>query len=230
MSKFCGKCGSKLDDITGLCPDCDAEKIKMHYKKKSEKSVENIASIYKRNNTDNRTEEKIIKKKRKKATNRNSKQLIRKKQKLFLTIIFVMVVVLVIFSVNIITLVYSSEADTLLPSDFNQNSLLSILNEKNIVISEESITMKNETEGTATIVVTLPDYQWLFENAVETDNPNNYLLKAFILKHYETQKFETSAPVTVENGEKVIHSDEVIHKLVEKSLINAINALMRERS
>lgn len=23
MSKFCGKCGSKLDEKTGLCPNCD---------------------------------------------------------------------------------------------------------------------------------------------------------------------------------------------------------------
>lgn len=25
MAKFCGKCGSKLDELTGLCPKCDAE-------------------------------------------------------------------------------------------------------------------------------------------------------------------------------------------------------------
>lgn len=28
MAKFCGKCGSRLDEATGLCPNCDAEKIK----------------------------------------------------------------------------------------------------------------------------------------------------------------------------------------------------------
>ncbi len=27
MAKFCGKCGSKLDETTGLCPKCDAEKL-----------------------------------------------------------------------------------------------------------------------------------------------------------------------------------------------------------
>ena len=26
MAKFCGKCGAKLDDVTGYCPNCDAEK------------------------------------------------------------------------------------------------------------------------------------------------------------------------------------------------------------
>ncbi len=27
MAKFCGKCGTKLDEVTGLCPNCDAEKM-----------------------------------------------------------------------------------------------------------------------------------------------------------------------------------------------------------
>ena len=30
MAKFCGKCGSRLDEATGLCPNCDATKIKQH--------------------------------------------------------------------------------------------------------------------------------------------------------------------------------------------------------
>lgn len=28
MAKFCGKCGAKLDETTGLCPNCDADKLK----------------------------------------------------------------------------------------------------------------------------------------------------------------------------------------------------------
>lgn len=28
MAKFCGKCGTKLDEATGLCPNCDADKLK----------------------------------------------------------------------------------------------------------------------------------------------------------------------------------------------------------
>lgn len=28
MTKFCGKCGAKLDDTTGFCPNCDADKLK----------------------------------------------------------------------------------------------------------------------------------------------------------------------------------------------------------
>ena len=29
MAKFCGKCGTKLDEVTGLCPNCDAEKMEV---------------------------------------------------------------------------------------------------------------------------------------------------------------------------------------------------------
>lgn len=36
MAKFCGKCGSKLDEATGLCPNCDAERIKEDSRKKEE--------------------------------------------------------------------------------------------------------------------------------------------------------------------------------------------------
>ena len=25
MAKYCGKCGSKLDELTGICPFCDKE-------------------------------------------------------------------------------------------------------------------------------------------------------------------------------------------------------------
>ena len=31
MAKFCGKCGEKLDETTGLCPKCDMEKSKRDF-------------------------------------------------------------------------------------------------------------------------------------------------------------------------------------------------------
>lgn len=36
MAKFCGKCGSKLDEATGLCPNCDAGKPEENSIKKEE--------------------------------------------------------------------------------------------------------------------------------------------------------------------------------------------------
>lgn len=40
MGKFCGKCGSKLDEKTGLCPNCDADKLNSQ-QKPAEDSAEN---------------------------------------------------------------------------------------------------------------------------------------------------------------------------------------------
>ena len=40
MAKFCGKCGSRLDEATGLCPNCDAEKIKELVEKPTEQTDE----------------------------------------------------------------------------------------------------------------------------------------------------------------------------------------------
>lgn len=50
MSKFCGKCGSKLDEITGLCPQCDKEtiiqkEINKNRKKAKHKSIIRISII-----------------------------------------------------------------------------------------------------------------------------------------------------------------------------------------
>lgn len=42
---------------------------------------------------------------------------------------------------------------------------------------------------------------------------------------YDTKKYEEDVKVTVEEGETVIHSDEIVDKIIEKELVNAVNAL-----
>lgn len=39
MGKYCGKCGSKLDEATGLCPNCDSAEIKKHYDKQAPNEI-----------------------------------------------------------------------------------------------------------------------------------------------------------------------------------------------
>lgn len=41
MAKFCGKCGTKLDEATGLCPNCDIEKIRNNNDEITETNVNN---------------------------------------------------------------------------------------------------------------------------------------------------------------------------------------------
>ena len=40
MAKFCGKCGSRLDEATGLCPRCDAEQLRQLKEQKEQPRAE----------------------------------------------------------------------------------------------------------------------------------------------------------------------------------------------
>ncbi len=73
MAKFCGKCGTRLDEITGLCPNCDAEKIK-------ENSVqEEPITATEQQDVDQTTEKPLSKKEAKKK--RKAAKKAKKKEK-----------------------------------------------------------------------------------------------------------------------------------------------------
>ena len=241
LAKFCGKCGSRLDENTGLCPNCDALKLQKHYNKiketgtpvqevdiypESDKASDR-GNIPPNGKVDKQGKKKELKEKKKavKKQKRAKRSTGKKVRRFFLKLILVILLLLLLVTGVAGTLVYFDVVDIPFLSEFNQNNLLEIVNERNITVEEENIVMASETEGTATILVTLPDYELLFKNAVTEENPDRYLLKALLLKDYETQEFEMSANVTVENGKRIVHSDEVVHQLLEESLIKAINAL-----
>lgn len=234
MAKFCGKCGSKLDEATGLCPNCNSDKLN-----KQTQKAESIEKSKPMQNTAPESEKPLSKKevKRKRKADKKAEKKAKKKEKRaqwsigkkvrrFILKLILSVLLLTVLAVGVTgILVYFDVINIPFLSDFNQNNLLESVSKRNITVEEKSIDMTSDTEGTAIIVVTLPDYELLFEEAATSENPDQYLLKALILKDYETQEFEMSADVTVENGEKIVHSDEVVHQLLEESLINAINAL-----
>lgn len=71
MAKYCGKCGSRLDEANGLCPKCDAAKRKQHY----ERTAETETSI---------CEEKSTGKRAKRSAGRKVRRFF---QKLILTVL-----------------------------------------------------------------------------------------------------------------------------------------------
>lgn len=79
MAKYCGKCGAKLNEVTGLCPNCDAEKIKQLAEKHTEppKEVEKEPEIHQQQDTP--LSKKEAKEKRK--TDKKSAKRIKKVQK-----------------------------------------------------------------------------------------------------------------------------------------------------
>ena len=92
MAKFCGKCGSKLDEATGFCPNCDAEKIKKQEEQSSgqKKQVEETAkstgnqagSLNKKDAKKKQKEEKKADKKDRTAEKRQKREeKIKKKEK-----------------------------------------------------------------------------------------------------------------------------------------------------
>lgn len=72
MAKFCGKCGAKLDETTGLCPNCDAEKIKEQETNASGAS-EDLSRIQNQEDTHPILNEKEQKKEAKKADKKSKK-------------------------------------------------------------------------------------------------------------------------------------------------------------
>ena len=42
MEKFCGNCGSKLDEKTGLCPKCDKKDNKKELRKQKKIEKKNL--------------------------------------------------------------------------------------------------------------------------------------------------------------------------------------------
>ena len=92
MAKFCGKCGARLDEVTGLCPNCDADKMQKDSKKKSK--------------SERRTQKKAAKRE-KRARWSTGKKIRRFFLKLILTVI-----ILAVLAVGITgTLVYFDVVD-----------------------------------------------------------------------------------------------------------------------
>lgn len=98
MANYCGKCGSKLDEATGLCPNCDAAKIKQHY----DKTTEDKTPVRKEDKIDKQTKKKALKA-RKKAVKREKRanwSTGKKVRRFFLKLIST-VILLVILAVSV---------------------------------------------------------------------------------------------------------------------------------
>ncbi len=89
-----------------------------------------------------------------------------------------------------------------------------------------------EVEGSsAYIVAQIPDYTQIFLAISKESDPKSALEKIINKEDYETIEFTGYAEVTYdEQGNQVIHSEELIKTFVEKELIKAINAATEEEA
>ncbi len=91
MAKFCGKCGTKLDETTGLCPNCNAEKIV----KRTEKTVE-LTSKVEENNESTQHQDKLLNNKEAKKKQNGDKKPVKKVRKKVIFGSLMLIVVLLI--------------------------------------------------------------------------------------------------------------------------------------
>lgn len=234
MAKFCSKCGTKLDETTGLCPNCDKKKRKKSVSQEKIIEAEKTGQKVVRTSKDSLSKKKL--KKKYKAEKKEAKKAKKKEKKaklttgqkvcrFFLKLVLWMILLVVLVGGIIGGLTYFGVIDIPVLTDFRQDKMLEVINRKRVIVEKTDIIMESDTKGKATIIVQMPDYESLFKKSYASENPEKYLLKALVLKDYENKKIEKEASVTVENGETIIHSDEVVHELLEEALINATNAL-----
>lgn len=121
MAKFCGKCGTKIDQSTGLCPKCDAEKLKKaddynhSFKSNEEGDYSSISGLSKKEMRKFKKKEKRALKKAAKKAKRENWSLGKKIRRFFLKI-FIIVMLIVTIGVAF-KLMSFNQMDTLFISD-----------------------------------------------------------------------------------------------------------------
>ena len=76
------------------------------------------------------------------------------------------------------------------PEDRQQEKLAE-LGQETLTVEEGEIRMESETEGEADLMVRLPDYEALFLEALNAEDPDAYLENALENGDYETKQVET---------------------------------------
>lgn len=181
MAKFCGKCGSRLDEATGLCPNCDAEKIKESSAQEKaieiQESKQEVVQV-----SEESLSKKDIKKKRK--ADKNSAPQNKKKEKhtqwstgkkirhFFLKLALTILLLLTLATGVVCSLTYFG---------FIQNSTI-IRAVENLGVNRESdiarlfgdfaneyqVVSENE-DGTYTLKILAPDFTNILKQEIETN-------------------------------------------------------------
>lgn len=105
MSKYCGKCGGQLDNKTGLCPNCDADKLAEKKRSRAVGETNNQA-----NTPDYRKPVKLTRK-QKKAIKKANRTITQKVRSVLIKVLVVLLAVLVLISGVSVLLAYNHLID-----------------------------------------------------------------------------------------------------------------------
>lgn len=99
-----------------------------------------------------------------------------------------------------------------------------------IEVEEAKKIMNTDKQGEATLIVKMPDFKKIFNEASkEVDSENSmeeYVEKTLVNKKYTIIERKITADVFIEGGEEIIYSEDAVKKLLGEELINAINTVM----
>lgn len=145
MSKFCGKCGAKIDEATGLCPNCDADKLKRDVKQEERahpeadvtsfpKSAQSKKELRKRN----KVEKRAVKRAAKKAE-KNGWSLGKRIRRFVLKLVLSLLLIAVLASCCLGALVYFDVIDIPVIEDLLNVVGLKSMYPKNVEFDENNI-------------------------------------------------------------------------------------------
>lgn len=108
MAKFCGKCGHKLDENTGLCPNCNKEEIEIKTPPVQEPSEnnQNHPQPEEKLTRKQKREKKKADKKAEKERIKASRTLGQKIKRFFIKLLIIILVIAILFGAGFGTLVY----------------------------------------------------------------------------------------------------------------------------
>lgn len=126
--------------------------------------------------------------------------------------IIIILIGIILFAVGLFIHVYKKQSIT-----------LDEMVQSKVNVEVGNISMKNDTEGTAKIKVTYPDFgKIIIKGSNEKEYEKN--LKATIkAKDCPMKTSESTAPVTVNDGKQSIDYENVVNQILEDSLIEMIN-------
>lgn len=199
MAKFCGKCGAKLDDTTGLCPNCDADKLK----KQSDKA-EPVGVAKSTQETAPTSEKPLSKKEAKKQRKADKKAKEKEKRaqwstgkkarRFFLKLAFIILFLFIVATGIISGLSYFGFMQS--PAIINVVEKLGIEHESNMeklfedFANEYQVIAENE-DGTYTIEIIAPDFASILQKEIES-NPtltlNSETIKGLIERYPDLKK------------------------------------------
>lgn len=162
------------------------------------------------------------------ATNKKKGNKDQRKQKSGKTLVIVIIILTIIVGI-IAVLYYNGWFNNFFRTDKDvEDNSLAEINRSCITVEEKNIVMENDSEGTAEIIVKMPDYATLFKDAYKAEDSEMYLYEALSKSEYEIREIQAVAEVTRQKGITQVHTDEVVDELLENALLEAANELAEE--